>query len=145
MSTLTKKEKALLKGALRRIFARSDLHKQIKTRAIIKHSDPKRKKVKTWVRCESCLKPEAISNTTVDHVIPLIPPDSSWEEMTLQFSWEELISKIWCNIENLQLLCSTCHDLKTSLEREQKKQVNKARKKLLNNKKCAKISKRKKR
>lgn len=120
-SKITAKERGLIKGALRRIFSRSDLRRSILEARIVPHSDPKRGRVKTWCQCAKCQKLDAKSNFAVDHIEPLIPLDSSLENM----SWDSLIDRLWCDPSNLQLLCDECHDAKSKAENKQRREFKK--------------------
>lgn len=114
---LTKKDLGLLKGSVRKVFSRSELRQKVIQNAIVKgYSDPKRKAVKFWIKCQECGKMEAKSNVQVDHVIPLVPINSSFEEMTM----DELIDRAWCEEENLKPLCKPCHAVKTREETRQR-------------------------
>lgn len=122
---LTKKDKGLLKGSIRRVFSRSDLRKSIIEKAIVPgYKDPKRKAVKFWVKCESCGKMEAKSNVQVDHVIPLVPIDRSAEDMSM----DELVDRAWCEESNLKPLCKPCHHTKTGLENKERRAFKKGKK-----------------
>jgi len=114
---ITKKEQGLIKGALRRVFSRSDLRNAVIEASIVKHNNPDRPKVKTWCLCNVCKKPEAKSYMAVDHIEPLIPVSTSFAEMSL----DEFIDRLWCVIDNLQAICPTCHDEKTAIERKARK------------------------
>lgn len=123
---LTKKERNLIKGAVRRVFGRSDLRRKILEDGIIKgHIDLKRKAVKFWVKCEACGELEAKSNIQIDHLVPVVPTDSSFEDMSL----DELVDRMWCVESNLKRTCKPCHVKKTLLEnklrRENKKKLAK--------------------
>jgi 5-methylcytosine-specific restriction endonuclease McrA len=109
---VNKREQGLLKGALRRVFARSELRNKVLKAAIVKHSDSSRPRVKTWVKCKECGKLEAKSYMVVDHIDPLIPLNSSFEEMSV----DEVINRLWCDEKNLQVLCKDCHNIKTKQE-----------------------------
>lgn len=114
---ITKKEQGLLKGALRRVFSRSELRNTVVNASLIEHSDPKRPRVKKWCRCALCKLPEARSYVAVDHIAPVIPLHRSFEEMSL----DEVVDRLWCLLDNLQVLCETCHDDKTAEERKLRK------------------------
>lgn len=116
---LTKKDLGLIKSALRKAFSRSQLHAEVIKEAIVEHSDPKRPKVKTWVRCTICKKPEAKSYIVVDHVSPVIPIGSSFEELGV----DETVNRLWCEKNNLQCCDKACHDEKSARERKQRKEV----------------------
>lgn len=52
-----------------------------------------------------------VNNIFVDHIIPVIDP-------TVGFvGWDSFIDRLFCEKDNLQLLCGECHDAKTAEER----------------------------
>ena len=110
---ITPKDKALIKGALRRVFSRSELRRSVLEAAIIEHSDPKRPKVKRWVKCATCGKPEAISAVQVDHILPFSEIKSLTSD---DISWDTIIDKLWCHQDNLQVLDKACHLIKSKAE-----------------------------
>ena len=76
--------------------------------------------------CASCLEtvPSSIKvegqrkkkrNIKVDHIEPVICPIRGF------VSWDEVVSRMFVEKEGLQLLCSSCHDIKTKEEREIRK------------------------
>lgn len=116
------KERNLLKGAMRRLFGRSDLRRNVIEKSIIKgYKDPKRKAVKFWTKCSACGSMEAKSNVQVDHEVPLIPLDRSLEDMT----WDEVVGRLWCDESNLKILCKPCHKIKTKAENQQRRENKK--------------------
>lgn len=56
-------------------------------------------------------------NIHVDHILPIIDPATGW------VSWDDTIERMFCERDNLQLLCSKCHKVKT----DEEKAVAKAR------------------
>jgi 5-methylcytosine-specific restriction endonuclease McrA len=62
---------------------------------------------------------EAKSNVQVDHVIPLVPLDRSFEEMSL----DEAVDRAWCEEENLKIICKPCHIIKTKAENKERKRL----------------------
>lgn len=114
---ITKKERGLLKGAIRRVFSRSELRQSILAKVSIEHTDVNRPRVRRWGYCESCGEVTAQYELTVDHISPVIPTDTSFEEMGL----DKTVDNMWCSVDNLQALCDHCHDAKTALERKQRK------------------------
>lgn len=121
---ISKKEAGLLKGAVRRVFSRSELRQRVVARSRIEHSDPTRPRVKKWSRCEACKQPVATYEGAVDHVLPLVPLDSSLEEM----SWDDLINRCWCDEKNLQFLDPLCHYEKTQSENKARREHKKGKK-----------------
>jgi 5-methylcytosine-specific restriction endonuclease McrA len=123
---ITAKERNLIKGALRRVFARSELRNLVIKATIQKdYSDPERPRVKTWCKCENCKNYEPKSYMVVDHKEPVIPIHLTLEDM----SWDTVIDGLWCIIENLQALCKKCHDVKTKQENKERRQRKKEKKK----------------
>lgn len=123
---ISKKEQGLLKGAIRRVFGRSDLRRKVIELHIDKsYSDPKRKKVKYWIKCAECGNMEAKSNIQLDHVEPVIPVNRSFEEMTL----DEVVDRQWCEEHNLKPMCKPCHYAKTKEENKQRRLFKKEKNK----------------
>lgn len=118
------KERNLLKGAMRRIFSRSDLRKAVLEATVVVYSDPERKRVKRWSRCEECKKLVPTYTIEVDHIIPIILPEETMEDLT----WDKLIDRIWCQRDNLRGVCGDCHDLKTKAENKIRAENRKKRK-----------------
>lgn len=121
-SRITKKEQSLLKGAMRRVFGRSDLRRKVIDSYIVQgYSDPKRKKVKYWIKCQECGTMEAKSNIQLDHLEPVIPIDRSFEDMSL----DEVADRMWCEEKNFSPKCHECHHKKTGLENKERRRLKK--------------------
>ena len=121
---ISPKERGLLKGAIRRVFSRSDLRRKAMERQIIEHSDPKRPRVKKWAWCAICGEVTPAYTMAVDHIDPIVPVNTALEHM----KWDDLIDNTWCDENKLQLLCPMCHNSKTkseNAERRKLKQENK--------------------
>lgn len=56
--------------------------------------------------CSRCFGPKEIE---VDHIIPVIPV-TGWD------SFDKYIERLFCDSNNLQVLCKNCHSIKTSIE-----------------------------
>jgi len=52
-----------------------------------------------------------VRNVFVDHIEPIISPEVGFT------TWDDYIEKMFCEKDNLQVLCGTCHDIKTAKER----------------------------
>lgn len=118
---ITTKERNLLKGSWRRIFSRSELRRRVLDRAIVKHLEPTRPRVTKWVICAVCNKPNPAYLCVVDHVQPLIPLDKSLEDM----SWDEVLDRLWCVEENLQVICPDDHRVKSLAENKERRRIKK--------------------
>lgn len=113
------KERNLAKGALRRVFSRSELRRQALQKNLTTHEDPNRPRVTKWTWCNECgeVFPAYLAN--VDHVDPVIPVNKTLEDLT----WDQLVDRLWCDIDNLQVLCKPCHLEKSKRERKARKNV----------------------
>jgi len=61
-------------------------------------------------RCNSCKETFHRGEFAVDHVQPVIHPKRGFVD------WNEFISRLFCSIDGLQILCHSCHKAKTELE-----------------------------
>lgn len=120
-SNLTPKDRALIKGALRRVFSRSELRREALQLSVIFHTDPSRPRVKRWGRCVACTKPTALYQMEVDHIEPIVPLHLTLEQM----SWDDLVSRLFCGSCNLQVLCKDCHHSKSLSENKQRRLLRK--------------------
>lgn len=123
-SRISARERGLIKGAVRRVFSRSDLRKEAVESAKIEHSDPKRR-TKKWIRCKECQQPTPLWLAEADHVLPIVPVDSSLEEM----SWDTLVNNLWCDIKLLDILCKPCHTVRTQAQNAERRRIKKEKKK----------------
>lgn len=122
---ISKKEQGLIKGALRRVFSRSDLRRSVLARSTTPYADSTRPRVKKWSLCPICDRKSPTYKFAVDHIEPLIPTHLSLEDM----SWDEIINRLWCEENNLQAICPICHDTKTAKERKERTLNKKGKKK----------------
>lgn len=53
-----------------------------------------------------------VNNVFVDHIRPITNPETGFT------TWDELINNMFCEMDNLQVLCKECHDAKTKQEKE---------------------------
>lgn len=118
------KERSLIKGALRRVFSRSDLRRSVIEASRIPWVDIDRPRVTKWSRCEECKQPIPTYLMQVDHVVPLI---GVYEELG-DLTWDELISRLWCEPSNLRVLCKPCHLKKTKAENAERRRIKKEKK-----------------
>lgn len=117
---ITPKELNLIKGALNRVFSRSELRQKIINNAVVPgYLDAKRPRVKTWCKCNVCNKLEARSYVAVDHIKPKIGLHESFSMLSL----DEYINRLWCEEENLQPICEECHNKKSALEAKERARI----------------------
>lgn len=58
------------------------------------------------------------NNVFVDHIDPVVDPRVGFVD------WNTYIDRLFCEEHNLQLLCKSCHDKKSKLERDIAKEKN---------------------
>lgn len=58
-------------------------------------------------------------NVHVDHITPIISVEEGFT------TWDDVVDRMFCELDNLQVLCSKCHDEKTDKEKEGRKVVKK--------------------
>lgn len=121
-------KKRLIKGGIRRVFRQS-----IEMRVVLQSArvelPPKTlkdgsvgKKNQVRYKCSVCGGLFSQKDVAVDHIEPVIPLHRSEEDLTI----DEMAYRIWCDIDNLQVICNTtlkknngipsCHKIKTDEE-----------------------------
>lgn len=55
------------------------------------------------------------NNAVVDHIEPVVPTDTGFT------TWDSFINRLFCEKENLQVLCYECNKRKCATEREERK------------------------
>lgn len=123
---MTVKERNLVKGALRRVFSRSELRRRIVDLTVVQmnYKDPTRPRVKTWCLCPKCKQYTPKSYMVVDHIIPLIKINETLEDL----SWDTVIDRLWCEENNLMAICESCHKVKTKAENKERRKAKKEKK-----------------
>ena len=120
---ITAKERGLLKGAIRRVFSRSELRKAAIAKNSIDHFNPDRPRVTKWSFCTECGTIDAQYLMDVDHREPVVPIDRSFADMSM----DEALDRQWCELEKLDVLCSDCHDGKTAIENKERRRIKKGK------------------
>jgi 5-methylcytosine-specific restriction endonuclease McrA len=116
------KEQNLVKGALRRVFSRSELRKEaLQLSRLDGYHNAERPRVTRWSRCPDCGEPTPTYLMEVDHVIPLVGITESLDDLT----WDEVVNRLWCDIKNLRAICKLCHRRKSKAENKARR-INKS-------------------
>ncbi len=66
------------------------------------------------VRVTVIEKNKRVNNVFVDHIVPIVDPIKGFT------SWDSIVERMFCEKENLQVLCKQCHKGKTNDERKSK-------------------------
>lgn len=118
---MTPKERGMILGAIRKAFSRSETARKVREAARAKSKGPRGGAQYT---CASCKAISSISGINVDHISPVVPVGKSYTD----FTWDQLIARLWCCEDNLQVLCKKCHNLKTKEEKRARKEAKKSNK-----------------
>jgi len=52
-----------------------------------------------------------VKNAVVDHINPVVNPTTGFS------GWDDFVNNLYCERENLQVLCHACHSVKSQQER----------------------------
>ena len=72
------------------------------------------KRQKFEYQCNHCKKWHAEKNINVDHIIPA-------GTLTCANDLPGFVERLFCEVDNLQCLCTECHNIKTQNERKHEK------------------------
>lgn len=79
-----------------------------------KKVNSKTKRASKHYKCAGCGEGFPQAQVEVDHKEPVVDPKTGF------ISWDIFISRLFCEKENLQVLCKDCHKIKTKKERNVK-------------------------
>ena len=65
--------------------------------------------------CNMCKGHFKTKEIVIDHIDPVVDLIEGWE------GWEEYVNRMFCPKEGFQILCKTCHGVKTKMEEEMRK------------------------
>ncbi len=104
-------------SAIKRCFSRSPTHKA----ALDAVKCPRKKGPRGGARyrCCECKKDFGIKAIQVDHIDPIVPIGTASKDM----SWDVIIERTFCDIENLQAICKDCHGKKSKGEMKQRNEA----------------------
>lgn len=78
---------------------------------------------KIMFKCYICGELNDRTETQVDHVVPVVDMDGFT-------NWDDFITALFCDSNNLAAVCKPCHYLKSQLEVQKRKEQRKLKKKL---------------
>ena len=80
------------------------------------------RKERNSYECAMCKEIFKNNEVVLDHIVPVLDPKLGFR------IWDDYINRMFPEKEGFQVLCSSCHDIKTELEDEMRKHFNKERK-----------------
>lgn len=72
--------------------------------------------------CAMCKDYYKNNEVVLDHIKPVVDPKFGFT------TWDDYVDRMFPEKDGFQVLCSSCHDIKTELEDEMRKHFNKERK-----------------
>ena len=108
---MDKKTKATIINALRLINGRGIVKREClndaKSRDLVgKYKNGKDKYLNKYV-CNKCNMKFKSDEVQVDHIAPVVDKSTGF------IDWNTYMSRLFCDINNLQVLCKRCHKIKT--------------------------------
>ncbi len=102
---------ALLRRGSIRYPPRNEALKEAKTE---KKINPASGRLAQHYVCAGCGDEFPMSKVCIDHILPVVPA-------TGFTTWDDYINRMYCAKENFQVLCKTCHDEKSALEKSSRR------------------------
>lgn len=63
-------------------------------------------------RCNACKQEFPAKEVQVDHIKPVVDPKTGFKD------WNTFVKRLFCEQENLQVLCKECHNIKSKKEKK---------------------------
>ena len=112
--------KTFLTSAIRSGFRRfPNKYIALKNAFIDRKVNKKTGKLAAHYKCAMCKKAYVAKDVAVDHVLPVVDPVVGFVD------WDTYIDRMYCTVDNLQVLCTACHKKKTAEERSIRTCTNK--------------------
>lgn len=102
---------SLLRRGSLRFPNRNEVLKEAKTE---KKINQKTGRMAQHYLCSGCQGEFAMSSVCVDHITPIVGAEGFT-------TWDEYIDRMFCPKENLQVLCESCHLVKSNKEKEERR------------------------
>lgn len=100
-----------IRGAFRRWPPKFKVLKNAQTTKKINKSSGK---MAMHYKCAVCKKQFTSTNVQVDHILPVVDPETGFVD------WDTFIDRMFCEEENLQVVCKPCHLKKSKEERKKR-------------------------
>jgi 5-methylcytosine-specific restriction endonuclease McrA len=114
--TKTWNEEAAIRGAMRRVFSRSPVIREVlfKVRREVPRFNKDGSRAKrdaVQYLCNICGEYAGSTQVAVDHIEPVISIIDGF------VNWDTFKDRLFCDASNLQVVCDSCHNEKTQKER----------------------------
>lgn len=120
---MTKKKKkpkfnkdSAIRSSIRRVYSRSPdviaAKNAVRRESVwYKKDGTPAKKPRVEYQCAICTDWHMGKDIQVDHRVPVIDPELGFQ------TWDIFVERVFCPVENLDVLCKTCHKAKTDEEK----------------------------
>ncbi len=107
--------KTFITSVLRKGYTRyPPKYETLKEASVGKKTNKSTGRLAEHYKCAKCKKAYPNKEVAVDHIEPVVCSEQGF------IDWDVFIKRLYCNKDNLQVLCKTCHDKKTQKERKQR-------------------------
>jgi len=89
--------------------------KALKTAFVGRQVNAKTGKMAMHYRCASCANVFVAADVQVDHIHPVVDTQQGF------VSWDVYIDRMFCELDNYQILCKQCHKVKSDAEKQERK------------------------
>ena len=79
-----------------------------------KKINPKSGRLAQFFRCNICKEEFPAKEIQVDHIVPAVDPTTGFT------TWDSFVENLYCDKDNLQAACVSCHSAKTKKEKDAK-------------------------
>ena len=109
---------SFVKGALRSASQRWPPKYTVLNEACIgQQINPTSGRLAKFYTCNACKEVFPAKLVEVNHIIPVVP-------ITGFDNWDGIIKRMFCEKDNLEVVCKVCHKLITKQENLERKQIN---------------------
>jgi 5-methylcytosine-specific restriction endonuclease McrA len=107
--------KKVKKGPSKTTFAKGALRRASLAWRPISEARRLARKERGRYECAMCKELFSAKEVQVDHRNPVIDIKEGWQ------GWDSYIERLFCDVDQLDVLCTTCHDVKSSHEVQMRK------------------------
>jgi 5-methylcytosine-specific restriction endonuclease McrA len=110
------RKKGYITSVLRKVFIRWPAKYEALKKALVgKKLNQKTGRMAYHYKCAKCKKEFPNVDVQVDHILPVVATDDGF------LGWDAYIDRLYCESSSLQVLCTSCHKKKTSVENKERR------------------------
>ena len=110
---------SVIKSALRAVWLRNWRPRKdaLKKACVGKRLNEATGKDNLHYKCAACSNLFKNADVQVDHINPVVSVEDGF------VGWDVYMERMFCEVDGLQVLCKTCHSIKTANERKVRKET----------------------